>query len=547
MIELENKRIVYAVTAKVEKWDNNDVCKWLNSVSSSRFKRFIPKFKDRNTNGFDLLNISRVQLQNNINMMDPTMRNALLREIKLLKVATKPRKQRGKIKKRTSAISIADIQKAAKQTGHGIGHRKSASLLTLSKSQSARVEDMGFVPRKLGPRDIGRNKYKGTKYNRDLFNFDFMEEKINYKAKTAQFNKRKQLHPVKHKETVDEIGISVDFTKPEYTNDIIQNLHRGDWLEDKPISRRNAFLDSLKGQKLPRGDHVSDLSQKPVGWTPIQYKFENDNKEFLHEHFWFDGSGVQFEFGFSRLLSHLPPMKQLQLNKQPTPSGYESKLNWLRMLLNMVSDEAKLIQKEDALYDVVVIEGDEGDEGDNDNDGDIMLGQPPKFFDVIQEEKEEEVTMDINVNDIIQDIDNNDDKSVDIDANKFRRRNNMDKVKENMDIIKSVNESNSSTSESDNNSESDHLCPPSPDSKTKKTMYKAMRGRNRASTALANSTLGGIGANGGSPMTPRTRKRILSREEGNRRRFMSQESVDSIQAIIANIEKKRSGTNIINQ
>ena len=51
MIQLENKRIVYAVTARVEKWNNDDVCTWLNSVASSRFKRFIPKFKDRNTNG----------------------------------------------------------------------------------------------------------------------------------------------------------------------------------------------------------------------------------------------------------------------------------------------------------------------------------------------------------------------------------------------------------------------------------------------------------------------------------------------------------------
>ena len=109
MIELENKRIVYAVTARVEKWSNDDVCKWLNSVACSKFKRFIPKFKERNTNGFDLLNLSRVQLQNNIGMMDPGLRNTLLREIKLLKFATKP-SEKTLMKKRKSAISIKDIE-----------------------------------------------------------------------------------------------------------------------------------------------------------------------------------------------------------------------------------------------------------------------------------------------------------------------------------------------------------------------------------------------------------------------------------------------------
>ena len=108
MIQLENGRIVYAVTTKVEKWNNNDVCKWLQSIAEGRFKRFVPKFEERNTNGFDLINISRVQLQNNIGMIDPQMRSTLLREIKLLKLATKPPSHASK--KRNSAILSSDIQ-----------------------------------------------------------------------------------------------------------------------------------------------------------------------------------------------------------------------------------------------------------------------------------------------------------------------------------------------------------------------------------------------------------------------------------------------------
>merc|ERR1712228_81798 len=112
MIQLSNEQIVYAVTAKVEKWTNNDVISWLNSISNGMFKKFIPKFKQRKTNGYDLMNLSRVQLQNNICMHSPTLRNRLLKEIKLLKIATKPSSKLSK--KRSSAISFSDIKKIKK-------------------------------------------------------------------------------------------------------------------------------------------------------------------------------------------------------------------------------------------------------------------------------------------------------------------------------------------------------------------------------------------------------------------------------------------------
>merc|ERR1712039_349824 len=99
-------------------------------------------------------------------------------------------------------------------------------------------------------------------------------------------------------------------------------------------------LDRLRGTKVVR--HERDVS-RPIGWTPIAYEFKEDSKGFLEEHFWFDGSGVQFEFGFSKLLNCLAPAKQLKLNKMEAPTGYESKLNWLKMLLKMVTEEVQVI------------------------------------------------------------------------------------------------------------------------------------------------------------------------------------------------------------
>eukprot|EP01084_Bolivina_argentea_P072641 131894_1 len=501
MIELTNKRIVYAMTKGVKKWNNNDVCTWLNSVAGSCFKRYIPKFKERNTNGFDLLNLSRVQLQNMIKMKDPQMRSRLLREIKLLKRATRPPDR--KLKKRKSATNIKDIEashlRAAKSA-----HRKSASMYTglnlkqpsaLYKTRSAQTAkttndiSLHYGARKLGPRDIGRIKYKGTKYEKSMFEYDFLEEKINYHSKTKQFNKRKRKNPVQHKETVNEIGISQDYHKPGYCNDVLRNMKRGSWLQDRPISRRNLELEKLKDTKIPKGSNVSDI-HGPIGWQPIEFKYKNDGKEFLEEHFWYDGSGVQFEFGFSRLLNCLSPAKVLKLNKQPSPTGYESKLNWLKMLLKLVSEEAALLRKEDALYvdDVIEVESKETEET---NECDVL----EVIAQEVKESKPEEMIEDVCITPLV---------------------------------------------ESDSNTEDEVLSPrdlPEQDSNTLRKMYK--RSRNRATTTLANSTLNTVKAN-----TVRTRKRTLSRHDINRRRFLSQESVDSIQAIISTIEKKRAGGNV---
>lgn len=246
MIQLESQRIVYAVTAKVKQWTTKDVCKWLNSVAGGRFKKFIPKFRQRLTNGADLLNLSRVQLQNTFHMMDPQMRSTFLEEVKLLKSATQPPRDRNGHKRKSAMSSKEFTQNRSRP-----GHRKSASLqmggslsLPPPKSDGPRSR----VQRKLGPRDIGRSKgYKGTKWDRDLFRGEFLEEKIDHKNSTKAFNKRKRQNPIKHKETVDQIGTAIDYEKPKYADDVLRNANHGDYLREKPLSRRNAELDKLKG------------------------------------------------------------------------------------------------------------------------------------------------------------------------------------------------------------------------------------------------------------------------------------------------------------
>ena len=94
-----------------------------------------------------------------------------------------------------------------------------------------------------------------------------MEKKIDHKASTKAFNKRKRANPIKHKETVGEIGTADDFEKPEITDNVLKEMQHGEWLEKKPISRRNAELEKLKGHHVTKSQTVYELSQSPSGWS----------------------------------------------------------------------------------------------------------------------------------------------------------------------------------------------------------------------------------------------------------------------------------------
>ena len=109
-----------------------------------------------------------------------------------------------------------------------------------------------------------------------------------------------------------------------------------------------------------------------------------DGRHFLAEHFWFDGSAVQFDFNLiSRLLKCLLPQQIQKFHKVAAPTGYESKLNWLRMLLEMVSEERAKIQREDAVYATMddVNEEEEREEDDHDvEDGTDPSVEPKVTF-----------------------------------------------------------------------------------------------------------------------------------------------------------------------
>eukprot|EP01083_Nonionella_stella_P194443 717229_1 len=217
------------------------------------------------------------------------------------------------------------------------------------------------VPRKLGPRDMGRIKYKqGTKYEetQTYGTSGFLDEKIDRHARASSFLTRKTKNPVQKKETVEETGTPNDWRKPEYYKSEVQKMYtyhnakRQGWggsmqfFTEKPSKPKDARLEALKDMKIPKGKAVKEYGS-PHSWKPIEFKYENNGGTFLDEKFWFEASHVQIDGGLSRLIEALPPQQKLHLNKLPAPTGYQSKINFLKHLRDLVVFEVNRINKED--------------------------------------------------------------------------------------------------------------------------------------------------------------------------------------------------------
>eukprot|EP01083_Nonionella_stella_P194429 717171_1 len=202
------------------------------------------------------------------------------------------------------------------------------------------------VPRKLGPIDMGRIKYKGTKYT-DNDKYNFLKEKIHPHARSSSFTLRKQKNPVPKKPTVKQIGTPHSWKTPAFyeleSQRMQRNISRLDFLLDtKPLHTRDKSLDKFKDSHIPKGQFAM-ASVQPFDWKPIDYEIQIDKNNFLTEKFWFDSSKIHIDIdeNLSHLLQTLPPEKLLLIQDMPPPTGYESKLNYLQKLKSLVLEEAR--------------------------------------------------------------------------------------------------------------------------------------------------------------------------------------------------------------
>merc|ERR1712130_440924 len=100
---------------------------------------------------------------------------------------------------------------------------------------------------------------------------------------------------------------------------------------DKPLSVHNSRLDKLKGTHIPHGQTVAEYG-KPHNWSAPEFELQVSSGDFLEEKLWFEASRVPHEHGLSKMINALPPKLQLDLAKLPAPTGWQSKINFLKQL-----------------------------------------------------------------------------------------------------------------------------------------------------------------------------------------------------------------------
>lgn len=276
----------------------------------------------------------------------------------------------------TNFASIADasVKHKSKQRQKKKGHKRSHSATNAltkhlkpprhhhkakksSSKSHARSHSQRKVERKLGPIEIGRIKYKGTKYKDE--NYDFLQERIHRHARSSSFTLRKKANPLPKGQSLSQHKYEYQpngWQPPEFLEEECAKLNQDSlsFLHDnKPMHVRDRSLDRLKNARVPKGKFARQ-EMSPFSWKPIDYEYEETKEDFLSEKFWFDSSAISadYMYDFSHLLQSLPPEKLLSIRDIPPPTGYESKLNYLNQLKKIVFEDSRAGGKHDSFLHV---------------------------------------------------------------------------------------------------------------------------------------------------------------------------------------------------
>eukprot|EP01084_Bolivina_argentea_P161545 281212_1 len=153
------------------------------------------------------------------------------------------------------------------------------------------------VPRKLGPRDIGRISYKGIKYV-DKDDDHFLSEKTHRTVR----------------------GRSSIVSKKRAK-------------KNKAWQKGYVFLDETIGPS-------NDESFETIKW-PKEFKMDHPNE------YWFDSPKVEMNTDLRKLIEVLPAKKKSKLNKMPLPKDHDTKIQFLKELRTVVMNEVKRLHIED--------------------------------------------------------------------------------------------------------------------------------------------------------------------------------------------------------
>eukprot|EP01083_Nonionella_stella_P127334 385742_1 len=257
----KSKPYHYLFTKPVKEWNIQNVFEYTRHVHNHEFVLFADELKRKKIDGAKLLKYTRQKLQTDYgNFFDSTLRKKILDEIKLLKNENKTNNDK-KPKRYHSA------------------HQR-----TKSEMERDRIERQKM--RKAGPRDVGKIKYKGTKYD-DSKDKAFLEDTIHPLSKDEKFQKRKKANPVSKKETVKEIGkVKYDGAKYDDSGDAgflkydgAKYDDSGDagFLDDRmnPLSKDERFQKRKQANPVSKKETVEEIGK--VKYDGAKYDDSNDS------------------------------------------------------------------------------------------------------------------------------------------------------------------------------------------------------------------------------------------------------------------------------
>ena len=214
----------------------------------------------------------------------------------------------------------------------------------------------------------------------------FLEERMNPLSLDSRFQKRKALNPVDKKLTVEEMGRVHGFRQPQWDNMDDSNrpflddsvnyrqpssdnqgpakkklgpseigtisYARPKWSAEVDAERNNnavgLFEEHIRANDTNYRQEIHKIGHKigaqetgTIKYDAIDYTEQDTTGNFLTDRPWYESTAVSHELddGLSWLLASLPRHRLQVFDKQELPSGYHSKIEFLKKLKAVIEED----------------------------------------------------------------------------------------------------------------------------------------------------------------------------------------------------------------
>ena len=78
MLCLPDGRDAFVMTRPIHEWNVQDVYEWIGHIAGGKFKIAAKLFRDKDIDGDKLVKLTRIEMQNELNITDPVHRRQIM-------------------------------------------------------------------------------------------------------------------------------------------------------------------------------------------------------------------------------------------------------------------------------------------------------------------------------------------------------------------------------------------------------------------------------------------------------------------------------------